>query len=88
MSDSTTINVIEENLSNLNEVVKDVYLVKKEFILPASTEINGEEYGEGYIVEEGWVILADAETEIIDDYEYRFEEAYPEIVAAIKEALQ
>lgn len=86
MSDYTTINVVTENLNSLNEVEENVYVVEKEFVLPANTEINGKPSGEEYTVEVGWVILADEETEIIDDYETRFE-VYPETVKAIQEAL-
>ena len=86
--DYTNYAVVEANINNLVEAEKDVYVVKNEFVIEAGqvTYQDGNTNKEAYIVEAGWVILTDAETEIIDDFENRFETS-PETIEAIKAVL-
>lgn len=86
--DYTNYAVVEANINNLVEAEKDVYVVKNEFVIEAGqvTYQDGNRNKEAYIVEAGWVILTDAETEIIDDFENRFETS-PETIEAIKAVL-
>ena len=86
--DYTNYEVIEQNRTSLQEVAKDVYLVIADFNLSIGqvTYSDGSRNDALYTVEKGWVILDEPETEIIDDFETRFESS-PEILAVIRAAL-
>ena len=86
--DYTNYEAIEQNRTSLQEVAKDVYLVIADFNLSIGqvTYSDGNKNDALYTVEKGWVILDEPETEIIDDFETRFESS-PEILAVIRAAL-
>ena len=86
--DYTNYEAIEQNRTSLQEVAKDVYLVIADFNLSIGqvTYPDGNKNDALYTVEKGWVILDEPETEIIDDFETRFE-LFPEILAVIRAAL-
>ena len=86
--DYTNYEIVEANISNLTEAKSDVYVVNSEFAIEAGqvTYQDGKKNEEDYIVEKGWVIFTGPETEIIDDFENRFENE-PETIEAIKAVL-
>ena len=86
--DYTNYAVVEANINNIVEAEKDVYVVKNEFQIEAGqvTYQDNKKNKEPYNVEKGWVILTFEETEIIDDFETRFETS-PETIDAIKAVL-